>query len=112
MREEKLSWKCIPNCGACCRLAPSERVEALEALSNSQTKRYLELVSSDGWCKHYDKQNKKCSIYYDRPDFCNVSYMISKFKSKSCSNNMLAIKSCRQQIRSIYGGKSSVLKRF
>jgi hypothetical protein len=38
------SWSCISGCGACCRLDPSQRQEAIAALSPSQQEQYLAMV--------------------------------------------------------------------
>ena len=112
MTPKALNWRCITQCGACCRLAPEERLEALEALSPKQVVKYLSLVDSDGWCKHFNKSTKRCNIYNKRPDFCDIKNLLALFPDSKYSQNMLAINSCRQHIRSIYGGRSVVLKRF
>ena len=112
MAAQKLRWQCIRGCGACCRLAPQERVEALQALSKEQTIQYLRLVADDGWCRFYNKSLKTCTIYNQRPDFCNVKNLLSIFKLDNTPIDTVAIMSCRQHIRSIYGGRCQVLKRF
>ncbi|KAJ6924160.1 hypothetical protein NC652_017454 [Populus alba x Populus x berolinensis] len=33
---------------------------------------YKSLIGPDGWCIHYEKSTRKCSIYPDRPYFCRV----------------------------------------
>ena len=35
----------------------------------------LFLDRGDGTCKHYDAENKACSIYTERPDICRVDRM-------------------------------------
>ena len=107
-----LTWKCIDNCGACCRLAPLERVEAIESLNESQLDTYRDMVGEDGWCRHYDTALRKCLIYNDRPDFCRVELIAQIFKIQPTEANNYSIKCCRQQIRSVYGGKSQVLRKF
>jgi hypothetical protein len=122
------SWRCIEGCGACCRLDPGQRPEALEALSPEQRERYLALVGSDGWCIHYDSGGRRCRIYEERPDFCRVANLISLFgstdtdphgadpangaESEPADADALAIHCCLQQIRSEYGGRSREMKRF
>ncbi len=112
MTPSKLKWKCISNCGACCRLSPEERTEAIKILSKTQLKKYLEMVGSDGWCRHFDKVTKKCTIYENRPDFCKVNLIGRLYELEPEQINNFCISCCKLQIRSIYGGKSIVMKRF
>ncbi|APD49206.1 YkgJ family cysteine cluster protein [Synechococcus sp. CS-602] len=105
-------WSCIGGCGACCRLDPERRSEALEALSPMQRSQYLDMVGADGWCRHYDTGGRACRIYADRPDFCRVSNLPALFGVPSEQSDAFAIACCRQQIREEYGGRSSVLRRF
>ena len=112
MKQRKLQWKCVTSCGACCRLAPNERTEALEALNDQQREIYMKMVGNDGWCLHYDKSSRTCQIYENRPEFCKVSSLKELFANKEIDGETFAIQCCRQQIRSIYGGRSPELKRF
>ena len=112
MAKASPTWTCINQCGACCRLAPEERQEALAALSEEQRKLYLEMVGPDGWCRHYDSGGRRCRIYEDRPDFCNVSHLATLFDVTTDQADAFAIACCEQQIRSIYGGRSRELRRF
>ena len=105
-------WQCIEQCGACCRLCPDERQEALAALSDAQRSRYLAMVGDDGWCIHYDSGGRRCRIYDERPDFCRVSHLGDLFEIDDASLDGFAIACCRQQIRSRYGGRSAVMRRF
>ncbi len=150
-------WQCISGCGACCRLDPSERGEAIEALDAHQRELYLSMVGADGWCIHFDTGGRRCRIYDQRPDFCRVENLMSLFgspnqgeqapASPSQANqdgqldqrrgakapeqakdleqvaqlqatlelqaaNELAISCCKQQIRSEYGGRGRVMRRF
>ena len=68
--QTKKQWTCIKHCGACCRLAPDERADALAALNDAQQRLYLSMVGPDGWCIHYDTGRQRCRIYEERPDFC------------------------------------------
>ena len=106
------TWTCIHHCGACCRLAPEERPEALEALSKEQRATYLSMVGEDGWCRHYDSGSRSCRIYNDRPDFCRVSSLAALFEISPDQADAFAIDCCEQQIRSIYGGRSGEMRRF
>jgi len=114
-------WQCIAGCGACCRLDPALRQDALDALTPSQREAYLQLVGADGWCIHYDSGGRRCRIYDDRPDFCRVSNLLALFAPElppaapeqwSDAAHGLAIDCCRQQIRSEYGGRGRVMRRF
>ncbi|WP_115015188.1 YkgJ family cysteine cluster protein [Synechococcus sp. UW140] len=112
MARGKPSWSCISQCGACCRLAPDERPEALEVLNDEQREIYLGLVGVDGWCRHYDSGGRRCRIYDDRPDFCRVTSLASLFEVPPDQADSFAISCCHQQIRSVYGGRSRELRRF
>lgn len=106
------SWSCVSACGACCRLDPAQRPEALEALSPGQRRAYLAMVGADGWCIHFDTGGRRCRIYNSRPDFCRVSTLITLFGQRGEDGNALAIACCKQQIRSEEGGRGKVLRRF
>ncbi len=108
----KGNWSCIPNCGACCRLAPQERQEALEVLSDDQIEVFLKMVLPNGWCKNYDQNKHICLIYSSRPDFCRVNCFGKLFNVSEDDFDTFAINCCKQQIRSVYGGKSKVMKAF
>lgn len=112
MTQAQPSWTCIHHCGACCRLAPEERQEAIEALTESQRETYLSMVGEDGWCKHYDTGGRRCRIYDTRPDFCRVSSLATLFDIPEQHADAFAIACCNQQIRSLYGGRSLELRRF
>ena len=107
-----LAWQCISGCGACCRLDPGERPEALEALDPEEQELYLSMVGADGWCRHYDTGSQRCRIYETRPRFCRVTNLASIFEVPEAEANGFAIACCRQQIRSEHGGRGRVLRRF
>jgi hypothetical protein len=106
------SWSCVSACGACCRLDPAQRPEALEALTPGQRSTYLAMVGADGWCIHFDTGGRRCRIYAERPEFCRVEKLADLFAVPLPQQEAFAIACCRQQIRVEYGGKSSELKRF
>ena len=110
--KQKNSWSCISQCGACCYLAPEARTEAIEALSQSQIEIYLNLVGKDGWCRHYNSGSRKCNIYETRPGFCQVKNLSKIFDIKKSKLNIFAVQCCKDHIRSVYGGKSLVLKKY
>jgi uncharacterized protein len=105
-------WSCIGGCGACCRLDPEQRQDALDALSPDQRAQYLAMVGSDGWCIHFDTGRRRCRIYGERPEFCRVSSLVDLFNVPIEEGEGFAIACCRQQIRQEYGGRSTVLRRF
>lgn len=106
------TWTCIAGCGACCRLDPSLRQEALAALDREQREAYLALVGPDGWCRHYDTGGRRCRIYDGRPDFCRVGNLTGLFGVQGQAFDELAIRCCLQQIRSEYGGRGREMRRF
>ncbi|MEB3322064.1 MAG: YkgJ family cysteine cluster protein [Synechococcaceae cyanobacterium] len=107
-----LQWRCVSGCGACCRLDPARRPEALAALDERQRRTYLAMVGEDGWCRHFDTGSRRCRIYDERPDFCRVSNLMGLFGAEGEDGDQLAIACCRQQIRCEYGGRGRVMRRF
>ena len=58
---------------------------------------------------------RRCRIYDDRPDFCQVANLVKLFAPHelgSAAGDAFAIACCRQQIRSEYGGRGKVMRRF
>lgn len=106
------TWTCIAGCGACCRLDPELRQDALAVLGPKQRQEYLALVGPDGWCRHYDTGGRRCRVYDGRPDFCRVSNLMALFGAAGQDADELAIACCKQQIRSEYGGRGKVMRRF
>ena len=113
-RDDQAHWGCISGCGACCRLDPSLRQEAIEALSTEQQEQYMAMVGADGWCINFNTGSRSCRIYAERPDFCNVANLVLLFGTidDPSAGDRLAISCCLQQIRSEYGGRGRVMKRF
>jgi Fe-S-cluster containining protein len=105
-------WRCIQGCGACCRLDPALRAEALAMLDEEQQGVYLEMVGEDGWCVHYDTGGQRCRIYATRPAFCRVDTIMEMLGAEGEAANGLAIHFCQQQIRSETGGRGKVMRRF
>ena len=112
MSRHQLHWSCLNQCGACCRLAPDERQEALAALRPDQQNLYLEMVGKDGWCRHFDQGGRRCMIYENRPDFCRVSALPDLFDISTEEADAFAIGCCRQQIRSVHGRRSLEMRKF
>ena len=110
MKRIEKNWSCVSQCGACCRLAPEERVEAISRLNSRQLQKYLSMVGSDGWCVHFDSGSRQCKIYEDRPDFCRVVNLTKLFDVEEHEFSAFAIKCCQQQIKSVYGARSSEIR--
>ena len=106
------TWTCLENCGACCKLSPNEREEAISSLSDKEQEVFLSMVGEDGWCIFYNKWSRKCNVYEQRPTFCNVKNLIKLFNLSSAEFDKFAIKCCKQHIKHIYGSRSLEMKRF
>jgi hypothetical protein len=105
-------WRCIQGCGACCRLDPALREDALALLNAEQQRVYLGMVGEDGWCVHYDTGGQRCRIYATRPAFCRVEMIMGLLGAEGTEADGLAIDFCQQQIRSETGGRGKVMRRF
>ncbi|MEM9537646.1 MAG: YkgJ family cysteine cluster protein [Cyanobacteria bacterium P01_E01_bin.45] len=108
------SWTCVAGCGACCYLQPGDRDELEEYLTAEQLELYLSLVGEDGWCVHYDRQQRNCSIYSDRPSFCRVTVPTFQqmFGIEAEDLPEFAAACCREHIGDIYGNDSEEMQRF
>lgn len=109
-----VTWNCIKHCGACCYLKPSERPDLDKYLSNQELQEYLSLVGDDGWCIHFDHQQRQCLIYPIRPRFCRVQpdVFADLYGVDEEDFADFAISCCLEQIESIYGRNSSVMSRY
>ena len=107
-------WKCIERCGACCYLEPRERPDLGEYLPPEDLQLYLSMVGPDGWCKNYDKTDRRCKIYSDRPWFCRVESKTfeTMFEVSESELNEFAIDCCHEQISSVYGDRSLEMHRY
>ena len=109
MSSQALQWQCISQCGACCRLAPEERPEALD---DEERATYPPVVGHDGGCSLFVNGCRRCRIHHERPRFCRVRNMDQLFGVEPDQLDAFAIGCCQQQIRSVYGGRSRELRRF
>ncbi|CAK9167314.1 unnamed protein product [Ilex paraguariensis] len=109
-------WQCVQGCGACCKLQKGPSFPSPEEIFDdpSDSQSYKSLIGADGWCIHYEKSTRTCSIYADRPYFCRVEpdvfqtlYGIDKrkFNKEACS-------CCIDTIKSVYGSQSEELDNF
>ena len=108
------TWQCVKNCGACCQLDPADRPDLSEYLSESELALYMSLVGDDGWCINYDKVQRECRIYEQRPNFCRVEPETFQklYNIDPADLNDFAIECCEQQITGIYGNRSAEMDRF
>ncbi|KAG8374284.1 hypothetical protein BUALT_Bualt11G0115500 [Buddleja alternifolia] len=109
-------WQCVQNCGACCKLDKGPTFPSPEEIFEdpSDIQLFKSLVGPDGWCIHYDKGSRKCSIYAERPYFCRVEPEIfellygidkKKFNKEACS-------CCIDTIKAVCGTDSIELENF
>ncbi|MEM8676905.1 MAG: YkgJ family cysteine cluster protein [Cyanobacteria bacterium P01_G01_bin.67] len=107
-------WQCVSGCGACCNLAPEERPDLAEYLSSEELEMYMSMVGEDGWCINYNRDERKCQIYEQRPRFCRVQP--DNFKEmygvEATEFNEFAIACCQQQITGVYGEDSTELQNY
>lgn len=108
------TWQCVKNCGACCHLDPTDRPDLEEYLNPDELGIYLSLVGEDGWCIHFDREHRECSIYQDRPRFCRVQVDVFEdlYGIEPEELNDFAIDCCREQIDGVYGDRSLEMIRF
>ncbi|CAJ1415520.1 unnamed protein product [Effrenium voratum] len=113
-------WKCVAGCGACCLLGTEEERPFLkDLLSEEQLRIFRTLPGEDGWCKHFDFNQRTCSIYDERPDFCRVkTFLCSKAAffdvdgSDADALGGFCADTCRQSIADVYGHDSEEMERF
>lgn len=62
-------WQCVQGCGACCKLDKGPNFLSPEEIFNdpSDVQLYKSLTGRDGWCIHFDKNKRTCSIYSGKP---------------------------------------------
>eukprot|EP00933_Yihiella_yeosuensis_P021275 TRINITY_DN16870_c0_g1_i2.p1 TRINITY_DN16870_c0_g1~~TRINITY_DN16870_c0_g1_i2.p1 ORF type:complete len:415 (-),score=111.05 TRINITY_DN16870_c0_g1_i2:24-1268(-) len=112
-------WKCISGCGACCYLSEQDRPYLQDLLSPDEYTTFKGLVASDGWCRHFDKENRGCQIYDDRPVFCRVKTWLNMKADgfgvdTSDEEEVEAFPAycCREHIGAVYGDSSEEMQRF
>ncbi len=108
------TWQCVKNCGACCELSPADRPDLGDYLSEAELSLYMSMVGKDGWCIHYNKAERNCTIYEERPNFCRVQTDTFKHLYDIDPDELddFAIDCCEQQISGIYGNISPEMNRF
>ena len=106
------TWTCVENCGACCKFNLNERSDLSDKLKKEDIDLINSMIGKDGWCKHLDRENKKCLIYETRPHFCRVNEFSTSFKGYWKYGDKFLIDCCKQHISSNYGYKSKEMKTF
>ena len=106
------SWKCIENCGACCKLDLHERKDIFKVLNEDEINLIYKMTGKDGWCKNFDKKKKECRIYEFRPNFCRVNEFSKSFEGYLKNGDKFLINCCKQHIGSIYGKRSIQMNKF
>lgn len=71
---------------------------------------YMSMANDDGWCKHYDKDNRACTIYTDRPRFCRVETDTfgSMYGVDPEDMDDFCSACCNEQITDVYGAQRRV----
>lgn len=108
------NWCCVKQCGACCHLDPSDRPDLADYLAPEELDLYFSLVGENGWCIHFDHDNRECQIYASRPRFCRVETETFQemYGIEPEELNDFAIDCCREQIEGVYGDRSLEMIRF
>ena len=108
-------WACVANCGACCYLAPSERPYLMDYFDDPEDlATYNGMTGDDGWCVHYDKTARACTVFEDRPWFCRVEgETFGKMYGVSPPEmDTFCTSCCREQIGDVYGTLSTEMTTF
>lgn len=100
------TWQCMKACGACCFLGDYDNDTLLELLKcPADVEAYLDMIGEDGWCRHFDKQGKRCAQYSARPSFCRVDFDVFQdlYGVQSPEEmNSFAIQCCEEHISGVY----------
>jgi uncharacterized protein len=107
------TWRCITGCGACCQLTPDER-DLEEYLTETELQQYLSMVGEEGWCIHFDRSSRLCTIYEERPIFCRVKpdNFQRMYGVELKEFDEFAIDCCHQHIEDLYGEDSPEMTRY
>ncbi|KAH9576776.1 hypothetical protein CY35_01G181400 [Sphagnum magellanicum] len=110
------AWACVKGCGACCVLDKGPDYPPVEEILTDpdEVALFRSMVGADGWCIHYDKPSRSCTIHNERPRFCRVEPETFKdlYGIEEKDMDKAACGFCQDQIRSVYGGRSKELKTF
>lgn len=87
------------------------RVILLEFLSDpNELALYKSMTLENGWCKHFDQENRACTIFEDRPRFCRVETDTfgDMYGIDSGDMDEFCTACCKDQIGLVYGSKRRV----
>jgi Fe-S-cluster containining protein len=103
----------MQGCGACCQLNPDER-DLEDYLTPEELQQYLSMVGEGGWCVHFDRSSRLCTIYENRPLFCRVKPEIFQkmYEVEPADFDEFAIDCCHQHIEDLYGEESEEMARY
>lgn len=108
-------WKCMPHCGACCKLNDFDLDVLRDMLRNeNDVVEYLSMINPEGWCKHFDSFSRKCSVYDHRPRFCRATPEVFEQLYDVCPSQFddFAISCCEFHIENTYGEGSHEAYRY
>lgn len=107
-------WHCQDRCGACCYLQPAERPDLADDLTPAELAQYRSLVGADGWCRHYDREGRRCRIYAERPEFCRVTPANFQrlYGVEPDAFDEFAVNCCFEHIADIFGPASPEFDRY
>lgn len=111
----KAKWKCMKQCGACCKLGDFD-MEVLKDMLRTEDDltEYLGMIGADGWCKWFDSKSRTCTKYEDRPRFCRATPEVFEdlYQVEKDEFDEFAISCCKYHISNIYGEDSHETDRF
>jgi Fe-S-cluster containining protein len=112
-RDCMLAQVCIKKCGACCHLGTD--MAGLDYIKDEgEREQFKSMVGSDGWCVHFDKEERVCTVYEDRPRFCRSGPEVFEDLYKVPREEFVetAQEFCLDSIAEVYGDESQELDRY
>ena len=79
-----------------------------------EREQFKSMVGSDGWCVHFDKEERVCKVYEDRPRFCRSGPEVFEDLYKVPREEFVetAQEFCLDSIAEVYGDESQELDRY
>ena len=108
-------WRCMKNCGACCKLGDFDMEVLREMLrKEDDVVEYLSMIGPDGWCKWFNSSSRTCTKYNERPRFCRATPEVFEdlYGVEQEEFDEFAISCCEYHIGNIYGEESYEATRF
>ncbi|PKI62165.1 hypothetical protein CRG98_017538 [Punica granatum] len=86
-------WRCVEGCGACCKLDKGPAFATPEEIFENprDIELYRSMVGPDGWCIHFEKSTRKCSIYPVLPGEKRCLVAEKPRSCRECKWNLLTI---------------------